>query len=53
MSFYFEKFIATSWERCNVARMYPQQVAVHSNGRWETRRHGLSWTQIIAIISRF
>ena len=23
MPFYFEKFIATSWERCNVARMYP------------------------------
>ena len=23
MPFYFEKFIATSWERCNIARMYP------------------------------
>ena len=23
MPFSFEKFIATSWERCNVARMYP------------------------------
>ena len=23
MPFCFEKFIATSWERCNVARMYP------------------------------
>ena len=23
MPFYFEKVIATSWERCNVARMYP------------------------------
>ena len=22
-NFYFEKFIATSWECCNVARMYP------------------------------
>ena len=22
-AFYCEKFIATSWERCNVARMYP------------------------------
>ena len=33
MPFYFEKFISTAWERWKVARMYPWQVAVHSNGR--------------------